>query len=374
MSQARIAIPERATTEIVGRGEVSVERGDLVLARNRAIEAAQRDALNQYLEIEIFDERRSSVARDAIATLIANVTKYVVNYRVFEEEPAEDRFVITLAVQLSLEKLQRDVAPLFPKTTSTERTETLPTIGIRLTVKGDPSLLQGVDRETLIDTIGRAFRRQFGVNVASMDSDSSVPNASHREDPVQAWIGKIVCELDIEDAAGVRGLDLVGVRVALRAQFFREASRQMTEPESPEEIAIEAWGVGAEKEIARENAWSSALARWMDRTRVLLGKRIEISSGSELPSKIRVRGSRALQDYSLICEQLRLDLRVKQCDLDRVVRGEVWLTFSQEVSLSDVQRSVMKLKAETVQVAKHEIVGRTLLLQLEGVPNPATNN
>lgn len=346
--------------EIEGGGLAKIVAGNAVSAKERAVQRAKRDVLEQALQLLISDAQRLRLGRQIETTVLARPALYLRRYRVVHEEQFEDVFSVRVAAICDMPRLRTAVLPDTPASADPAKRKTLGVeLNLSLPARAKAGTLRPRARELIQTRLGRVgFTAHFG-------RATSGAKFSPHQSPSGADVS-LRLEVSVSEAPQVRGLGwhaararaVVTGREGASALGNWRATRWASEPAS--------WRAAAMRALER------ALLAALEPCLATLHKARSRRASEPGAHRLTIEGLQGLDTVQSLCDWVR-NRGLGACRLDRLVRGaaivDVCCSSTTEALVSKLQQ--VDIPGTDVEVIGH--AGRAIRVRVHEHPPPPSD-
>jgi hypothetical protein len=322
-------------------GQAPVVGGDRVRAKERALDDAMRQAVEQAAQTVLDPQALVARQSDLKLRIYPRARTYVASYRVLDEGETAGAFQMHISAQVAVSRLAKDLAASAPPP--------LPRLSSKLRgvvcarVSGDAAVITAVTGDA-----EKAMREQLAARgVETIAGPATCTEAAAAEAArVGAAQAALVAAIDVSAAGSVRGTD----RVAAKAKVML----RMVEPEGrasgAEDAEREAYAPSLERAAATaaREALTAALLP-------LAPKLVHYWAPSAPQGGVMVKVSRINKhaDYVAVVRALAALPGVTGVDPRRFARGEAELNVRTNVAAAQLAASLGRLPPAGIKIAAH---------------------
>jgi hypothetical protein len=322
-------------------GQAPVVGGDRVRARERALEDAMRQAVEQAAQTVLDPQALVARASDLKLRIYPRARTYVGAYRVLDEGETAGAFQMHISAQVVVSRLAKDLAAAAPPQ--------LPRLSSKLRgvvcarVSGDAVVIAAVTADA-----EKSMREQLAARgVETVGSPATCTEAAAAEAArVGAAQAALVAAIDVSPAGSVRGTD----RVAAKAKVMLRLVEAEGRASGSEDAEREAYAPSLERAAATaaREALTAALLP-------LSSKLVRVWVPSSPQGGVTVRVSRINRhaDYVAVVRAIAALPGVTGVDPRRFARGEAELNVRTNVAAAQLAASLGRLPPSGIKIAAH---------------------
>lgn len=343
--------------EIEGAGLAKIVAGNAVSAKQRALQRAKRDVLEQALQLLISDAQRLHSSNQIEATVFARSALYLRRYRVVHEEQFEDVFSVRIVAICDMPRLRSVLLPDTLVSADPAKRETLSVeLRVSLPVSVKASELTPRARELIRTHLGRAgFAVRFGGGTSG--SQSAARPAS--EDAAVS----LLIEVSVSEAPQIRGLGWYAARAGAVVTGREGAS------------SLGSWR--AARWASEPASWKAAATRAFERAvlaalepclATLHKARPRRGPGSGA-HRVTIEGLQRLATVQSLCDWAR-NRGLGACRLDRLIRGAGVVDVCCGSTTAALVSAFERIAIEGIDVEMLGRSGRSIRIRVHEHPPP----
>ncbi len=335
-------------------GQAPVVGGDRVRARERALDEAMRQAVEQAAQTVLDPQSLVARSSDLKLRIYPRARTYVGTYRVLDESEVGGVFQMHISAQVAVSRLARDLA--------TQAPPQLPRLSSKLRgvvcarVSGDAALISAVTTDaekTLREQL--AARGVEAIAAPATCTESAAAEAAK----VGAAQGALVAAIEISPAGSVRGTD----RLAAKAKVMLRIVEPEGRASGAEDAEREAYAPSLERAAATaaREALTAALVP-------LQSKLVHYWAPPAPQGGVMVKVSRLSRhsDYVAIVRALSALPGVSGVDPRRFARGEAELNVRTTSAAPQLAASLNRMPPAGIRVSSHPASDGSLSIEVLG--------